>query len=86
MMACVVKALSLKEALLVAFFLAGLVVLGWLLWRVFTQTDGLTTLPLAAAVVMFLSFDVLANASSLGLFVVLLGLTRRRALDEGSVG
>jgi hypothetical protein len=33
---------------------------------------------------MFLSFDVLANASSLGLFAVLLGVTRCRALDEGS--
>jgi hypothetical protein len=60
---------------------AGLVVLGWLLWRAFTRTDGLTTLPLATAVIMFLSFDVLANASSLGLFVVLLGLVRRRAPD-----
>jgi hypothetical protein len=63
---------------------AGLVVLGWLLWRAFRHTDGLATLPLGAAVVMFLSFDVLANAPSLGLFAVLLGLTRRQALDEGS--
>jgi hypothetical protein len=31
---------------------------------------------------MFLSFDVLANASSLGLFVVLLGLVRQRTSDE----
>ncbi len=63
--------------------LAGLVVLGWLLWRAFARTDRLVIAATAVAVVMFLSFDVLANASSLAVVVVLLGLTRRPAAEDG---
>lgn len=64
--------------------MVGLVVLGWLLWRAFACTDGLVALAMAAGVLMFLSFDVLANASSLGLLVILLGLTRRRMSGDRS--
>jgi hypothetical protein len=61
---------------------AGLVVLGWLLWKALTRTDRLLIPAMTAAVIMFLSFDVLANASSLGLLVLLLGLTRRATSDR----
>jgi hypothetical protein len=58
--------------------LVGVALLLWILGRALLRTDGLVLRAVAAAVVMFLSFDVLANPPSLGLLALLFGLTRER--------
>lgn len=65
--------------------IVGLLALAWVLWRALLRTDGLVLRAVAAGLAMFLSYDVLVTPSSLGVLVVLLGLTRgaRLARDAG---